>query len=165
MKRYKDMDIKEKEKISYVILAIIGILVLAFIIFCVSMAFLSDSSGSSSSSDSLTCKVCGRSFSDSANKKSIRSTNMCSNCYRNYSYVSGLKYNVYEQENNNSCSHDLPQIIDLRNTEHLILEFQKSLFIIMIQKMPSLENPLRAFLYMQLLTSCYIPRIFEAIVK
>ena len=30
------------------------------------------------------CQVCNRTFTDSDNKSSIRSTNMCENCYKNY---------------------------------------------------------------------------------
>ena len=40
----------------------------------------------SSSSDSETCENCGREFTDDANKKSIRHTNMCTNCYSNYQF-------------------------------------------------------------------------------
>lgn len=39
--------------------------------------------------DTITCKSCGRSFqSDSENAKSIRKTNMCTNCYNNYKKAS-----------------------------------------------------------------------------
>lgn len=44
------------------------------------------SSSSSSSKNSSRCKVCGRSFTDDENKKSIRHTNMCVNCYNNYQF-------------------------------------------------------------------------------
>ena len=33
---------------------------------------------------SYKCQSCGRTFTDSDNKNSIRSTNMCKNCYNNY---------------------------------------------------------------------------------
>ena len=68
------------------------------------LAFTAPNNASSSStkSDSLTCRSCGRSFSDSANKKSIRSTNMCSNCYRNYSYVKGGKLDNHEHQFDNN---------------------------------------------------------------
>ena len=35
------------------------------------------------------CKVCDRKFTDDTNKKYIRMTNMCRNCYRNYCYATG----------------------------------------------------------------------------
>ena len=41
---------------------------------------------SSSSKNSSRCKYCGRSFTDDENKKSIRHTNMCLNCYDNYQF-------------------------------------------------------------------------------
>ena len=45
--------------------------------------------GGSSYSGSKTCKVCHKSFSDSANKNSIGRTNMCKDCYRNFEF--GMK--------------------------------------------------------------------------
>lgn len=41
---------------------------------------------SSSSKNSLRCKYCKRSFTDDENKKSIRHTNLCLNCYDNYQF-------------------------------------------------------------------------------
>lgn len=39
--------------------------------------------------DTVTCKSCGRKFQKgSENAKSIRRTNMCSNCYQNFKYAS-----------------------------------------------------------------------------
>lgn len=43
-----------------------------------------EDSSEKNTSNSKTCKSCGRSFDDSSNKKSIRKTGMCSNCYNNY---------------------------------------------------------------------------------
>ena len=34
-----------------------------------------------------TCQVCNRAFKDDANKKSIRQTNMCKQCYKNFQYA------------------------------------------------------------------------------
>ncbi len=45
--------------------------------------------GSGSSSSSKTCRSCGRTFTDSANWKSISRTNMCTNCYGNFEW--GMK--------------------------------------------------------------------------
>ena len=47
------------------------------------------SSGTGRKDYSLECKVCERSFSDDANIKSIRSTNMCLNCYKIYNTAIG----------------------------------------------------------------------------
>lgn len=46
----------------------------------------SGKSSGSSSKDASKCKSCGREFTDDANKKSIRHTNMCTNCYSNYQF-------------------------------------------------------------------------------
>jgi len=47
-------------------------------------------SGELSNDYNLTCKSCGRTFENtSSDAKSIRSTNMCSQCYKNYKYAVG----------------------------------------------------------------------------
>ena len=51
----------------------------------IKMAY-NDKVSSSSSKNSLRCKYCGRSFTDDENKKSIRHTNLCLNCYDNYQF-------------------------------------------------------------------------------
>ena len=45
-----------------------------------------EKASSSSSKNSLRCKYCKRSFTDDENKKSIRHTNLCLNCYDNYQF-------------------------------------------------------------------------------
>ena len=42
----------------------------------------------SSNSGAKTCRICGTSYSDSENVKSIQRTNMCTRCYNNYKYAS-----------------------------------------------------------------------------
>ncbi len=49
----------------------------------------STSSHYSRSSNNDTCHVCGRTFTDSGNTKSIARTNMCKNCYSNYTWAVG----------------------------------------------------------------------------
>ena len=41
----------------------------------------------SSSGDSKTCRICGTSYSDSENVKSIQRSNMCTRCDKNYKYA------------------------------------------------------------------------------
>ena len=49
---------------------------------------VSSYNSNSTYSNTVECKVCGRSFSkDSENAKSIKRTNMCSQCYKNYEYA------------------------------------------------------------------------------
>lgn len=64
------------------------------VILCIGVAMmLSSCVGSSSSttatstSNSKTCQVCGKTFTDSDNKHSIKMTNMCKQCYSNYEYA------------------------------------------------------------------------------
>ena len=44
---------------------------------------------SSGTAKASICKVCDREFTDSSNIKCIRETNMCKNCYNNYSWATG----------------------------------------------------------------------------
>lgn len=44
-----------------------------------------------------TCQSCGRSFSDSTEKKYIRMTNMCKTCYKNYCYATGETPENYDR--------------------------------------------------------------------
>lgn len=73
---------KARKKATATFWAIVIIIVFWF--FCV----MSTDSGSSSNSGDKgsTCAVCGRTFTDYENKKSIRRNNMCQNCYKNYEY-------------------------------------------------------------------------------
>lgn len=95
-----------KNKKSGVGISGVGIYVFFKVIFpliCIVLALIiaafssggSSSSRSSSSSNSLTCRVCGRSFSDDSNKRSIRLNNMCNNCYKNFKYANGQKVDDY----------------------------------------------------------------------
>lgn len=46
---------------------------------------------STNSDSQVKCQVCGRSFSNtSSDAKSIRKTNMCSQCYKNYNAAQGM---------------------------------------------------------------------------
>ena len=53
------------------------------------------SSGGSSEPITKTCQSCGREFSDSTNKKYIRMTNMCRQCYKNFCYATGREFEEY----------------------------------------------------------------------
>lgn len=68
-------------------LVFIGIAIIVVLVF----ALGSCSSGGSSSSKSSKCQVCGRTFTNKADVKSIAYTNMCENCYKNYKYSQNLK--------------------------------------------------------------------------
>ncbi len=61
---------------------------LAIIYFFYSLIFGGIGGGSSTSTN--TCLSCDRTYADSANKRSIRKTNMCQNCYSNYKWASSL---------------------------------------------------------------------------
>lgn len=57
-----------------------------FLIVAITIGLLLSGTGSVVSSG-RTCKACHRSFTDSANVRSIINTNMCKNCYGNYSWA------------------------------------------------------------------------------
>ena len=66
-----------------VILLIVSILIWVVIFACL----FTTPTSSSNSSDTRTCSYCDRSFNLSDNRDdfwSIKRTNMCENCYRNY---------------------------------------------------------------------------------
>ena len=59
------------------------------LILCASMSFTMISCGSNDTS--YTCGVCGRSFNGgTSDSRSIIRTNMCSRCYKNYKYATGM---------------------------------------------------------------------------
>ena len=47
---------------------------------------------SSTHTTTYECQSCGRSFTDSSNKNSIRKTGMCENCYKNYKTAKSAGY-------------------------------------------------------------------------
>lgn len=61
--------------------------IVVFIIVLVLCLSMCSGGGGGSSSSSKTCRSCGRTFTDSANKKSISRTNMCTNCYNNFEWA------------------------------------------------------------------------------
>ncbi len=67
-----------------IFLACIGLLLCVIIIIG---AVSGGSSPAQTTPPSKTCQVCNRSFTDSANMQSIRLTNMCKNCYKNFEYA------------------------------------------------------------------------------
>ncbi len=71
---------------------LIAIIIVFVLLFAYADGCASGGSGSSSgSSEGSTCQVCDRTFTDSANKRSIARTNMCTNCYENYEYAQGAR--------------------------------------------------------------------------
>ncbi len=65
---------------------IIFVIVLIVVIICAGLA----SGGGSETHKSLTCKVCGRTFEagdPGGNFRSIVTTNMCKQCYKNFEYA------------------------------------------------------------------------------
>ena len=77
----------------------IGCLFLLIFILVIFIALVSGESGGgtgsgSSSSRSAECHICGRTFTDSENVRSIRNTNMCKRCYSNYRTLQDYKDSV-----------------------------------------------------------------------
>ena len=82
---------RDETKLKFVkfgCVAFIIMILAIFIVFAGSMCGLLDLGDSSSST--LTCRSCGRSYSiGTEDYRSIRSTNMCKNCYDNYRWAVG----------------------------------------------------------------------------
>ena len=76
---------KENNSATSSIFISIGAVILGLLMFTqCGYGGTSSSSYTSSQPESRSCKVCYREFTDSSNKKCIRETNMCKNCYYNY---------------------------------------------------------------------------------
>lgn len=76
-----------------------GCLVVMGIVIALFVALLSTcggggSSSSSSKSRSAECHICGRTYTDSSNVRSIRNTNMCNKCYRDYLTLQEMQNSV-----------------------------------------------------------------------
>jgi protein-arginine kinase activator protein McsA len=69
---------------------IIGI-ILVLLILAALGSCTSGGSSSSSSSKSSKCQVCGRTFTNKDDVRSIAYRNMCESCYSNYKYSQELK--------------------------------------------------------------------------
>jgi hypothetical protein len=77
----------------------IAIVILIIIVLLYALGSCSGGS-SSSSSGSAKCQVCGKTFTNSSDRKSIAYTNMCERCYSNYKYSQDMKEGLKKYQEN-----------------------------------------------------------------
>ena len=82
---------KTSDVAFYAIVIVIFLLLYGSCQGCKSCASSSASKYSSSEYTSSVCSSCHRTFTDSANRKSIRRTGMCELCFENYKYGMAMK--------------------------------------------------------------------------
>lgn len=75
----------------------IAIVVILFLIYALGSC---SGGGSSSSSKSAKCQVCGKTFTNRDDRKSIAYTNMCEKCYHNYKYSQDMKEGLKKYQEN-----------------------------------------------------------------
>ena len=77
----------------------IAIVILIIIVLLYALGSCSGGS-SSSSSGSAKCQVCGKTFTNRDDSKSIAYTNMCEKCYRNYKCSQDMKEGLKKYQEN-----------------------------------------------------------------
>lgn len=77
-----------------------SVAIVIVVILILLYALGSCSGGSSSSSGSAKCQVCGKTFTNSDDRKSIAYTNMCERCYSNYKYSQDMKEELKKYQEN-----------------------------------------------------------------
>lgn len=79
-----------------------GLVAIAIVVIFILLCALGSCSGGSdsSSSGSARCRVCGKTFTNSSDRKSIAYTNMCEKCYSNYKYSQDMKEALKKYQEN-----------------------------------------------------------------